>query len=350
MDGKLEYYDIKKFGFFERAGSKPSFSSQNEIMDNLVKWVDSRPNLENTKTWKAEKDKGEMNIYCCDADGVNGNYVFILWNEMSNAENEILSMPKSAKIGEGSVKSGFNSETEIPGLPSYYWVSIDGGFIATLHFDHAIVSITNFKEYVKQYIQNYSGYAVTDEEDDTKVIGYKKTNDESKSTSYFKFDLQRRIDVQTIERLRTKFQDIKKIVRKTKIEATNPADRNIIKRIMRGVGEAIVERGVPKSRPVEISVELEYSPSIKDLDKLIDTYKEEINEPSRCNNIGFILKNHSSKPIYLSGERLKTEHNFEILRKKRNPFGAKQMLDYIGIKKIRLSPPKLEVEQKKKSA
>lgn len=336
MEGRVEYFDIKDFGFFLRGKDEVSFSTRQEIMDNFLDWINGRPNLENTKAVKADKANGEMNVYCFDKDSRDGDYIIVLWNEMSNAENEILAVSKASKLGEAEAKSGFNSDTQIPGLPSYYWVSLKGEFVATIYFDHGTTSITNFKNYVTNYVQNHSGYAVTGKHG--QVIGFKENEDAPLST--FKFELTRRMDESSIERLQQNFTKINKLVRRSKIESTNPVDSGFIKRQLKGLGEKLMRKNLERNQEASIDFEFDFGvSSVADLNEMIADYGNTINEGSRHNDMGFKLKGEN-RAIYLSGERLKKNHDFAIIRKGRNPFTANQLLTHIERHKMRLNPPK----------
>jgi hypothetical protein len=334
MKGTLQYYDIEKLGIYKRGSNEQLFDSSEAILDSLIDWFKSRPNLVNTKTKDADKAVGQSNVYCCDAYGKDGEYLFVLWNEMANSDNEILALSKNSKPGEAKVQSGHNSDKNIPGLPSYYWISMNNDFIATIHFDHAVMSLTSFRDYLGSYVSNYSEFAITAKDNHQKVIGYREPNTEGK-LGYFKFELKRMVDSSTVEELTQKFTKITKIVRRSKKAVENIDYKGFFKEF----GSQAIGRGLPKSRGVCVEIELEFTPkSAADFESIVKKYQEEILEPDKYNNLGFVLKGESGKTMFLDGRQMREEHDFEILRHNKNPFKADELMAYIDRKRIRLTP------------
>ncbi|ENQ8617104.1 hypothetical protein ACEQ7L_003657 [Vibrio fluvialis] len=335
MKGTIHYYNIDKLGIYKRGSDEQLFDSSEAILDSLIDWFKKRPQLVNTSTRKADKAQGQSNVYCCDADGANGEYVFVLWNEMTNAEDEILALSKDSKPGEAKVKSGVDSKKVIPGLPSYYWISLNHKLIATIHFDHAVTALGAFKTYITSYVTNYSEFAVTRKDDD-KVIGYRQPGDGG-SLGYFKFDLSRKTDESTVEELTQKYNLITKVVRRT----TKAVEDVELQGFFHNLASKKIKRGLPKNREAFVELELEFTPSSEsDFKEIVRAYEKEILDPDKYNNLGFVLKGDSGRKVFLDGKFMKTEHEFEIQRKNRNPFEAQELLDYIGRKQVRLVPRK----------
>ncbi|MGL5221094.1 MAG: hypothetical protein ACRC8G_16870 [Plesiomonas shigelloides] len=335
MKGTLQYYSIDKFGFYKRGSEERTLDSDEAILNSFMAWLKQRPNLVNTGTREADKRKGQSNVYCYGVDGYEGDYVFVLWNELTNADNEILLLPKNSKFGDAKVKSGVNSETVIAGLPSYYWISLKDGFVATIHFDHAMTSIGALKNYITYYVQNYSSFAVTHQEDENKVIGYRYPLSDTESNNYFKLELKRKIDDSTIQELTQKYNLITKIVRRTKIVAEDV----VLRGFFHNLASESIKRGLPKKQSACVEVEIEFTPSSEsDFTDIVKAYENEITDPDQHNNLGFILKGESGRTRFLDGQVMKTEHEFEMVRKGKNPFAANELLDYILRRKIRLSP------------
>ena len=335
MKGTLQYYNIDKLGIYKRGSDEELFDSSEAVLDSLIRWFKQRPNLVNTSTKKADKVVGQTNVYCYDIDGENGEYVFVLWNELTNADDEILTIPKDSKPGEAKVKSSVNSETVIPGLPSYYWISLNHSLIATIHYDHAITSLVALRNYIIGYMQNFSEFAVTHQDDIDKVIGYRHPDDKDGDLGYFKLDLKRKNDESTIEELTQKHDKITKIVRRTQKQAENVE----LVGWFHNLASQAVNRGLPKAKDVHVEIELDFTPaSANDFLDIVAAYQKEIIDPDKYNNLGFVLKGENGRKVFLDGKHLKTEHDFEIKRKGKNPFGASELLDYIGTKQIRLVP------------
>ncbi|MBF8449489.1 hypothetical protein [Aeromonas dhakensis] len=342
MNGTLQYYNIYKLGIYKKGSDQELFESSELIINSLIDWFNSRPNLVNTSTKVAEKTTGQINVYCYDITGQNGEYVIILWNELTNAENEILTVRKDSKPGKAKVKSGVNSKDDIPGLPSYYWISLNNGFVATIAFDHAITSLAALKNYITSYVQSYSEFAITHEEDDNKVIGYRHPENDGE-LGYFKFELKRKIDELTIEELTEKYDRITKIVRRIKKSAVNTE----LKGFFHNLASNAINRGIPDNKDANVEIELDFTPATQqDFLNIVDAYKKQITDPERYNNLGFVIKGENGKKIFLDGKHLRTEHGFEIVRNKKNPFGASELLNYIEAKHRILIPRK----QKKRRA
>ncbi|MGL5395618.1 MAG: hypothetical protein ACRDBQ_10110 [Shewanella sp.] len=337
MKGTLQYYDIDKLGIYKRGSDEQLFNSNETVLDSLIGWFKQRPNLVNTSTRKADKAVGQSNVYCYDIDGANGEYVFVLWNELTNADDEILTISKDSKPGKAKVKSGVDSNTVIPGLPSYYWISLNHNFIATIHYDHAMTSLVALRNYIIGYMQNYSEFAVTHKDNEDKVIGYRHPDDNNGDLGYFKLELKRKTDESTIEELTQKYDQITKIVRRTQKQA----EYIELTGWFHNLASQAVGRGLPKTKEVHVEVELDFTPATKkDFLDIVTAYQKEIIDPDKYNNLGFVLKGESGRKVFLDGKHLKTEFDFEIQRIGKNPFGASELLDYIGTKQVRLVPRK----------
>ncbi|QYJ74647.1 hypothetical protein [Shewanella sp. FJAT-52076] len=334
MKGTVQYFNIEKLGIYKRASEEQLFDSAEAILDSLIEWVRGRPQTVNTSTRKADKGRGQSNVYCCDADGASGEYVFVLWNEMTNAEDEILTLSKDSKPGEVKVKPGVNSKEVIPGLPSYYWISLNHGLVATIHFDHAITSIAALKNYITSYVHNYSEFAITEEGDDNKVVGFSHPHSEE-AKGYFKFELKRKIDESTVEELTQNYKRITKVVRRAQKSVEDVELQGFFSKL----GSKQIGRGLPKGRQALVEVEIEFTPATeKDFKDIVRAYEREILDPDKYNNLGFVLKGEHGKKVFLDGKVLRTEHDFDIIRKKKNPFGAGELLEYIGRKQVRFVP------------
>lgn len=335
MKGKLQYFNIEKLGIYLRGSSEHLFINSDEaILDSLISWFHGRPQIINTGTRKADKSKGQSNVYCYDVDGSNGEYVFVLWNEVTNAEGEILTLSKQSKPGDAIVKSGLDSTKSIPGLPSYYWISLNHNLVVTLHFDHALSSLVALRDYITGYIQNYSEFAVTDEENENKVIGYRKPNDVG-SMGYFKFDIKRKIDESTVQELSQKHNLITKVVRRTKKAVEDVEYQGFF----HNLASKVIQRGLPSDREVCVDIELEFTPkSEADFKEIVRAYRTEILDPDRHNNLGFVLRGNGSRPLFLDGQSLRSEHNFELIRDNKKPLNAAELLEYIVRKQVRFVP------------
>lgn len=335
MKGTLQYYNIDKIGIYKRGSDEQLFDSSEAVLDSLINWFKKRPNLVNTSTRKADKALGQSNIYCYDIDGANGEYVLVLWNELTNAENEILTISKDSKPGAANVKSGVDSDRVIPGLPSYYWISLNHRMIATIHYDHATTSLPALRNYITAYMQSYSEFAVISTDSADKVIGYRHPDERTGELGYFKFEIKRKTDESTIEELTQKHNKIVKIVRRIQKQAENVE----LVGLFHNLASKAIGRGLPKARDVHVEVELDFTPATaKDFLEIVQAYQNEITDPDKYNNLGFILKGESGRKIFLDGKYLKTEHDFGIQRMGKNPFSASQLLDYISAKQNRLVP------------
>lgn len=339
MKGTLEYYNISQLGIYKRASETHLFdNSDSEILDSLIRWFKQRPDVVNTCTQSANKAKGQSNVYCYDAAGSEGEYIFVLWNELTNAENEILTLPKASKPGLATVKAGLNSNDQIPGQPSYYWVSLNHGFVATIHFGHSMTTLIALRDYISGYVTNYSEFVVLDDKNPDKVVGYRApsaSNDSPKG--YFKFRLKRKLDENTIEELSQNYKKITKIVRRTKKKVEQVGLDGFFHKL----ASRAIHRGLPKNRETHIEIELEFTPNTaRDFERIVEAYENQITDPDKSNNLGFILKGGNGKTLFLNGCHKKDEHDFEIIRKNKNPFGATELLRYILRKQVRFVPQK----------
>ncbi|EDJ5874960.1 hypothetical protein LRM79_004640, partial [Salmonella enterica] len=167
LTATITFYKIDEFGFYRRNKEKyPDrfFGDVNSVFSDFSKWLAAQENLGSTCTFEVNKEEGGQNIFCKDyykhEDG--NEYLIILWNEMSNADNKILAMPKTAKIGSNGVKEPKTEDDDIIGLPSYFWFIPDLELFAVVYFKHSVSNIKAMQQYIKEYCHALSGFVTLD--------------------------------------------------------------------------------------------------------------------------------------------------------------------------------------------
>ncbi|EDI9774163.1 hypothetical protein GEM89_20815, partial [Salmonella enterica] len=268
------------------------------------------------------------NIFCKDyykhEDG--NEYLIILWNEMSNADNKILAMPKTAKIGSNGVKEPKTEDDDIIGLPSYFWFIPDLELFAVVYFKHSVSNIKAMQQYIKEYCHALSGFVTLDK----KGVSYYTDGTSPKGKYRFKFNHKKIVNKNKRLKLVDSPERITEIVRKVEIPKVVTDPRNKIRKAMnaiqiglRRVVPDFLKDGDENSKEINdvnealknasrqiIEVRIPFSGDEDTINYILDKYDENFDE-SATQKLGFKLKGDPNV-VWLHESVIKTEVELDV--------------------------------------
>ncbi|EKO1951848.1 hypothetical protein PYT51_000972 [Salmonella enterica] len=331
LTATITFYKIDEFGFYRRNKEKyPDrfFGDMNSVFSDFSKWLAAQENLGSTCTFEVNKEEGGQNIFCKDyykhEDG--NEYLIILWNEMSNADNKILAMPKTAKIGSNGVKEPKTEDDDIIGLPSYFWFIPDLELFAVVYFKHSVSNIKAMQQYIKEYCHALSGFVTLDK----KGVSYYTDGTSPKGKYRFKFNHKKIVNKNKRRKLVDSPERITEIVRKVEIPKVVTDPRNKIRKAMnaiqiglRRVVPDFLKDGDENSKEINdvnealknasrqiIEVRIPFSGDEDTINYILDKYDENFDE-SATQKLGFKLKGDPNV-VWLHESVIKTEVELDV--------------------------------------
>ena len=297
LEAKIKFFDIKKCGYYLRGRDSAVVSDLDDTLQKLASWARDGREFVNTSTYQADPDNDLQNTYFCDwhKNELNGDSLLVLWNEVPNDNGVIYGMSPMEQPGSTAMlTTGFGNVPAIPGFPSYFWFVPEENVFASIKFGHSIQGKSHLDSYLNGFLANKSPYRVLDHDD--KVIGYSANGEPStnSASTHSKFYAIGRKQEELETELLTNIHKIRKIVKRESLEYTVEDDRRTLERVFSG----LLGNTPTFIQPRSISHELQFEPSVQQLQQIINNYAQ-LNTASSIRNVGFVYNN--GKRIMLSG-------------------------------------------------
>jgi hypothetical protein len=290
----LTYYKIKAMGLYAHTGQNGQIARQyltaKDLMKELMEWGHgvNRQFIE-TATFSANSQSLES--YCLDFHEDNGEYIIALWNKVPNSKNGYSSVSAKSSTLDATVQHTQIGKDDIPGYPTFFYISPIKKCIATIKLDNHVLGITQFKSYLKGYLRHFSSHSVNREEGGELIQGLcaeskpKGTIDNRFPDKgiYPSFHMTPFKDVLPEEYLMNNAHYITKIVKDVTTE-----------NLLFDKNESYVEKwsrfmnGIPISRKATTRLTIPVSFTYANVKKLIKQYQD--NDGSSEYNVGFIFK------------------------------------------------------------
>ena len=331
LPSTITFYKLEEFGFYRKNREKyPDrfFGDVNSVFGDFSNWLAAQENLGSTCTFEVDKEEGGQNTYCKDYykhdDG--NEYVFILWNEMSNADNKIFAMPKTAKVGSNGVKEPKTEDDDIIGLPSYFWFIPDMDIFAVVYFKHSVSNIKAMQQYIKEYCHAHSSFISLDE----KGMTYYNDGTADKAKYRFRFNHKKIVNNSKRSKLVDTPDKITEIVRKVEIPKVITDPRNKIRRAMNAIQIGLrrvvpdflmegdeqpkeindINEALKKASKQIIEVRIPFSGDADTINYILDKYDENFEE-SATQKLGFKVKGDPNV-VWLNESVIKTEVELDV--------------------------------------
>jgi hypothetical protein len=290
----LTYYQMKTMGLYAHTGHNGQIAKQyltaKDLMKELMEWGHgtTRKFIE-TATYSASSKSLES--YCLDFYEENGEYLIALWNKVPTSKNGFASVSAKSSSLDAVVQHTKVGKDDIPGYPTFFFISPLKKCIATIKLDNHVLGITQFKLYIKGYLKYYSSHMVDRVEDGDKIQGIcaspkpqgAKDNRFPDKGVYHSFLMPASTDVLSEEYLLSNAHNITKMIKDVATE-----------NLLFDKSESSVEKcfrfmkGLPISKKTTTRLSIPVSFSYGNVKKLIRQYHE--NDCSSEYNVGFVFK------------------------------------------------------------
>ncbi|EHC04410.1 hypothetical protein Sbal625DRAFT_4000 [Shewanella baltica OS625] len=309
LRAEISYYHVLNFGFYSntRPLKGPFFGGYDDFKLKFSSWLKMQENLGSTSPVTIAE--GKKGVFCKDfyVDTETGEFLIVLWNELSNKEGNILSVSRDQRIGGGEVK-GAGDVNSIIGLPSYFWFVPKDDLVISIRFDHSSDNVRCVRDYISAFFKNCTSYR---HEDQDGMTFYVKEYD-SEMHCRFKFDWEKITRKLEVNKLINKADKITGIVRQVRLVKRVTDERNSSRRLYDKCSE-LLENVLPewlrdgsdtsnnfieelrKSESTDLKITMPYKSNETEFGKLIHKYFNSIEDtvPEMKDKIGFKFKGDS---------------------------------------------------------
>ncbi|MFT6918122.1 MAG: hypothetical protein ACJA2G_000734 [Cognaticolwellia sp.] len=298
----LTYYKIKTMGLYINSGgvAKQNLKAK-DLMGELMEWGHG-PIRKFIETSTYSDNSKYLKAYCLDFYEDNGEYIVALWNSVPTSKNGFASVSaKSSSLGT-VVQHTKVGKDDIPGFPTFFFVSPEKKCIATIKLDNHVLGISQFKLYIKGYLRGFCSHIVDRVEEGYTIQGLcVDTKPETEIDNRFpdkgvypSFKIAPFTDVLSEDYLLNNAHNITKVIKDVSTEDllvdSNESSIEQFLRFMKGIP-------ITKKKTTRLSVPATLTKS--HVKKLINDYRD--NDCSSEYNVGFVFKGEGQKIHWLSG-------------------------------------------------
>jgi hypothetical protein len=359
LKANIHFYDIEEFGYFKRGESQPAFGGLEAFFSDFSNWLKGQSALGSTLVQDPRpSSRVNGNIYCKDFYRCerSGDYLLILWNEVSNEDGQILAMPKDSKVGEEEYNKPKSNAGDILGLPSYYWFIKDLNAFATIRFSHSLQSVSAVQRYLKEYAETMSGFAITN--DEGRIVGYEGGGNER--ARWFRFNYAKMLNKSERQKLLDNPEKVKALIRRISVPKIIPDRRNDERQLLTQLQQAVnkISQGWLKSSDDKkgfidrfnkiasdagnqnIEVEIPFVGDQEIMEFLIQEFDKNVEELKE-EKIGFKVSGYGN--IWLGDQTIKKEIDLSVSHTKQKLPTASEVMEAINQTRPAIM---LEVEQR----
>lgn len=323
LEINIKFFKQSKIGYFSRKKEVGSINKFPTVFNELNNWARSIGDIQNTSTYERNPDDDLYGTYFCDyANSLNGDALLVLWNEIPNDDGTMLGLPLTATAGNVNILQTDFDKPAIPGMPSYFWIIPEIDCIAVIKFKNSTYGRDNFERYVFNYLSKFTAHQVCNDEGE--ITGFSVNGADSDGSdsrrAIFKMLPVKNQNVETT--LLNRFDEIRRVIKKTVLRINVQDDRNMIVRFFDGLinnPPAYTEnRQTIESYPVSFSRE--------QVEEIINNFHNTIlNQPnSPLSDISFQMTDNQI--LSLSGSILSVDHDLEINVRNNSIVSADEML------------------------
>lgn len=300
---RISFYSINRCGYYKRGQKGAVFGNVSELLPALKQWVTEKP-LGETCTFQVKEEDAHDRTYCLRmVRRTNGATILVLWNETPSSEGNVATVDADAPVGSASVSLTEIPKNSIPGYATYFWILPDRQVIATVSFQHRISGYRPLYKYLRGFLRRFFYPHVALNEPsvgvDQEVIGYRHTAESPVLHLIPSFRLAAVQHPGQITLIKSRRNDIRKIVRKEDLSPLHKEDGTLIRKLLVGFGIAN-----PQTSPIDyrIRYEMGYTPDVDELDEIIQSWQDSLGpntDDDEWNDVGFIFSGEQS-PHWLS--------------------------------------------------
>lgn len=323
IDFNLDFYSIIKCGYFKRGEIESSFGNINDLFTDYGIWIDGK-SIQRTKTYEQGKYLNRLPVYCYDFYKIQEtqDILLITWNETMNEDGTIYSIPGNSQVGQSELNTSSVPDGNIPGYATYFWFIPEKQLLCSLRPEgQALNGQDNLKTYLKNFLEISPSFTIYDGSD---IIGYSNGNPTEVTPVIPKFETRMKYRDTQLEGIRSKVNEIRKIVIKNKLYLRDEVKRGFMRSILDNV--FLPNREIGILQETDYKLEFDFEPNIEDLNSIIDGWNESGDE----SDIGFLYTGGSQSPEWLSHTNEKHQISLNIDRNPGEVISAEILLSQIN--------------------
>lgn len=325
-------YKVISSGFYQRGETTPLFGDLKDFLPGFIEWVHSRNSIIETKTFE-DQEQTVISVYCLDAFLIKNtsSYGVVLWNELPQHEDGMLSVPLSSNIGDVEVETSEITEDNIPGWPTYLYIVPEnelitiivprnmGGFIGS--------GIPQVRRYFTEYLKLRSEYVVREkvhesQDEYTHRIYRLKDN---KGTEWknlnVRFHTKELRTKGNFDKITSQSNQIYKLVTRSSLNKDFKDDKNFIDKIFDHLFKIEAEH---ESNTVNYKSEIDWDGN-DNINNIIDFWENKINNNKTEFDIGVRFRGESGKIYWFSNARGRFDYKLPRKLNRMRLWGKQEM-------------------------
>lgn len=322
---KINWYSVKSCGYYEAGEGQPEFCGFRQLLTQVRSWAfKSELRLEESCTFEPDEVGLNLRAFFFDlAETNNGEILLVTWNETETLDGSMASVSGSDPVGSAQVDKQDVPPGHIPGYPTYFWILPDRGKFCTIRFGSRLNGHQGLKHLLRSFLISFSEHVVRDNDDDTKVVGYRQNEQEESLPLMPLYDSGPIRVLGPIEQIRANRATIVKVCRKSELSIDEPDDRNRLERVFSYLG--FVD-ATPAKDELRIYTEIEHAPSHQELESLIGEFENE--HGSRWADIGFKFRG-DPETHWLGTSLVKDSFQEELIRNEDGIVTAENLMNAV---------------------
>lgn len=310
----INFYNIRKCGYYARGGDRHEFGSIDSILPQLFDWVSQEGfTLEDTCTYRAEDEENVLRTFCCNIRNqrITGDYLLTLWNETPSVDGRVASVDIHNPVGQATVHLNDLEDGTIAGYPTYFWFLPDENVFATVRVNAGLNGHPNMMRFFKGFVDIFSDHVVRDEDPDEdgnySIVGYRcAVDDDILDNLYPAFHSVPLRNPGELDFIREHRGKIRKLHRKTTLTVNAEEHLDFWQQLMT---MARLRQAPDLRQNADVTYALPFTPSGEELEGIIEEWQEGVG--TGWDDIGFSIKGEQ-QPLWLSTSLAKTSREFEL--------------------------------------
>lgn len=340
IQARITLYNISEAGLYKRGEKAPIFGDLSVFLKDLKSWV-SKKTLNQTCTYACLEGE-ESKTFCYDIQESNqGHFLLITWNKLSSFSNGVATVSGTSKVGEADIKTNKHGVDDIPGFPTYFWMMPDQNKFATITFDYAQNGRQDLNRYLREFFGKLSGYVVTKVDGEGKKVVQHFKDPKATETYpmlYGKFDAKLVVNPGKVQYLLNNWKDIRKVYRHNEMSISEMIKLPKVATLGKWMG---MNCQTNKTSAIKFKLEANMNFNSKnELQSVIDEW-DQIQNPTKWENLGFGLLGNTQKPIWLAESRAIDTFDCPLTRDKKQIFKSKDLVQWLDA----ITPKILKLEE-----
>ncbi len=285
----FSFFQIDRCGYYEDRIPGPKFGDISIITEELKTWITGK-SLEQTCTYQVVNGGNYLRTFCLAIEPMpkSESLLITLWNEVPHSKGRITSVQADQNVGTVNIQRSKLPPKSIPGYPTYFWIFPKENIYATVGEKGNKTSNPSFVRYLHEFISKFTKYVAYDPNDNSKILGYRKTNKDTPLELKPKFIVGLKKKESTIAYIKNNHDQIRKIIQKNKLSPNKGTDKTRLQEIWNSLSFG---QYVPPSTQTfhRIRYEVDCTPTLEQLNTMIEEWDSN-DEKDGWNNIGFKLQ------------------------------------------------------------